>query len=72
MSKNMYEGMTYSEKYVTVAFKASYGGSVRFETVKIPWEALAKDLDFVEGLSNAVATILRNTWDMGQEDYPLF
>lgn len=72
MSKNMFQGITYSEKYVSVAFQARYGGSVRFETVKVPWTHLAHDLNFVEALNNAVADCLRQHWDMGQEDYPLF
>lgn len=70
--ENEFQGVTYSKQYLSVHWKGKQGTAVRFETVKVPWSALAADEGFQEALGHAVAAHLRKVWGATTDDYPLF
>lgn len=72
MAEKTFEGITYSDKYLSVHWKQKYGGTVRFETLKIAWETLAADETFQDHLGHAVARYMNKIWGMTTEENPLF
>lgn len=64
-----YEGVNWTDKYLTVSFTVGQGAAKRFRHVKVPMEDLLK-AGVLIGLNRVEAKRLQAYWDAGQPHLP--
>ena len=64
-----YEGINWTEKYLTVSFTIGEGAAKRFRVVKVPMDDLLK-AGLSIGLNKLEAKRLQAYWDAGQPHLP--
>lgn len=65
----VYEGITVTDKYLTVSFTLGYGAAKRFREVKVPMKDML-DPSVWEALNHAEAARLRAHWEAGSRPLP--